>query len=61
MDELEDALRLEEVLEPVLAQVAESGPSGRRSSASSATSEESKTWPPWAAAMIRAARFTGGP
>ena len=54
--ELEDPHRLVEVLQPVLAQIAQARRRERR-----ASHAESTTWPPWPAAAIRAPRWTSRP
>ena len=50
-----------DVLQPVLAEVAEEAPSGRACSTSPLVASETRTCPPWPAAAIRAARFTSMP
>ena len=60
-EQLEDPLRADEVLQPVLAQVAQRDPGGKASRTSSCVASESRTCPPCPAASRRATRFSGGP
>ena len=60
MQQLEDLLRVGQVAQRVLAQVAQAGSSGQRVPGEILRGRERSTWPPWPAASRRARRFSAG-
>ena len=61
MHELEDALGPGEIAEAMLPEVHQVTSSGSESRTSSSVARDTTIWPPWAAAITRAARFTAVP
>ena len=56
-----DPLGREQVLEPVLAQVAQRDAVRQAAADQARVAAETRTWPPWPAAAMRAARLTSRP